>query len=93
VHVPRRRCVGCGRVAPKSELLRVAAAPARDGARARAVLDPRATMSGRGAYLCMGPLAGEPASACLALAVRRNGIARALRCAVSIDRKLVESVG
>ncbi len=27
-HVPRRRCVGCGRIAPKSELLRIAAVTA-----------------------------------------------------------------
>ena len=28
-HVPRRRCVGCGRIAPKSELLRIAVADRR----------------------------------------------------------------
>jgi predicted RNA-binding protein YlxR (DUF448 family) len=90
--VPRRRCVGCGRVAPKSELLRVAVAREPDGRPGRAVLDPAATMSGRGAYLCRGPVPGEPAAACVALAGRRGGIARALRCSVTIERKLVESV-
>jgi predicted RNA-binding protein YlxR (DUF448 family) len=104
--VPRRRCVGCGRIAPKSELVRIAAtdrvasgetdrgtAGATEGARSRrAVLDRAGTLPGRGAYLCLGATAGEPAVACLALAIRRGGIARALRCSVTIDPKLVESV-
>jgi predicted RNA-binding protein YlxR (DUF448 family) len=104
--VPRRRCVGCGRIAPKSELVRIAAtaraatteidrdaAAVTEGGRSRrAVLDRAGTLPGRGAYLCRGETAGEPAVACLALALRRGGIARALRCAVTIDPKLVESM-
>jgi predicted RNA-binding protein YlxR (DUF448 family) len=54
--VPRRRCVGCGRIAPKRELLRIAAAP---GAR-RAVLDPACVLPGRGAYLCRVAAASAP---------------------------------
>jgi uncharacterized protein len=102
--VPRRRCVGCGRIAPKSELLRiVAVAPAQvaggagrgRSAHCRAVLDARAVMPGRGAYLCRGAGA-TPDDACLALAARRGGIPRALRRAVPgglvlNDSKLVES--
>jgi predicted RNA-binding protein YlxR (DUF448 family) len=56
------------------------------------VLDPAATMPGRGAYLCRGALAGQPAGACLALARRRGGIARALRASVTLDPELLESV-
>jgi len=95
--LPRRRCVGCGRIAPKSELLRIAIVD-EDGEAAgeaakRAVLDRAGTMPGRGAYLCRrARTGGEPASACLALAARRGGIARALRCAVTLERELVESV-
>jgi predicted RNA-binding protein YlxR (DUF448 family) len=64
-----------------------------DGARGRAVLDRAGTMPGRGAYLCRGAVAREePAAECLALAARRGVIARALRCAVTIDAELVESV-
>lgn len=58
----------------------------------RAVHDRAGTMPGRGAYLCRGGYPDEPAAACLALALRRGGIARALRCAVTLDPKLVESV-
>jgi uncharacterized protein len=91
VHVPRRRCVGCGRIAPKSELLRIAVVS--DGARTRrAVHDAARTMPGRGAYLCASPLASKPAEKCISLATRRGAIARALRCAVTVDPKLVESI-
>ena len=98
--MPRRRCVGCGRIAPKSELLRIAVADRRaaGGERASriAIADRDATMPGRGAYLC---LAANPAiestrvdPACLERATRRGGISRALRAAVTLDPKLVESV-
>jgi predicted RNA-binding protein YlxR (DUF448 family) len=76
--VPHRRCVGCGRVAPKSELLRLAAAQS-SGKPARAIVDPPARLPGRGAYLCRAADASRPAAACLARASRRGGIARALR--------------
>jgi len=90
--VPRRRCVGCGRIAPRSELIRIAVAEDGDGHSKRAVLDRTGTMAGRGAYLCRGTCA-EPAADCLTLATRRGRIARALRCTVMIDAKLIESVG
>jgi len=95
--VPRRRCVGCGHVAPKTELLRLAVSDQRsagergDGLR-RAVLDWAATMPGRGAYLCRAGAPGQPAADCVALATRRGGLARALCCAVKIDPELLESV-
>jgi len=67
---------------------------AKDGAKpARAVHDPRATMPGRGAYLCRGEQPDAPAAECLRAALRRGGIARTLRAAVTLDPKLVESVG
>lgn len=66
-------------------------APA-EGPTRRAVLDRDGTLPGRGAYLCAGAAPGEPAASCLALALRRGAIARALRSAVTVDPKLVESV-
>jgi predicted RNA-binding protein YlxR (DUF448 family) len=90
--VPLRRCVGCGRIAPKSELIRIAAGDAGYGRTRRALCDPLATMPGRGAYLCRGGAAGRPAAECLAVAMRRGGIARALRCAVTVPPELVESI-
>jgi predicted RNA-binding protein YlxR (DUF448 family) len=98
--VPRRRCVGCGRIAPKSELLRIAVADHRSasvggGPARRAIADRDGTMPGRGAYLCRGGYANPEADlvdpACLERAARRGGIARALRAAVTLDPKLVES--
>jgi predicted RNA-binding protein YlxR (DUF448 family) len=85
--MPRRRCVGCGRIAPKSDLVRIALV--RDG-RMRAVIDPAGTLPGRGAYLCrIGD--GEPNADCLRRAERSRGIARTLRSAVTLERELVES--
>jgi predicted RNA-binding protein YlxR (DUF448 family) len=90
--VPRRRCVGCGRIAPKSELLRLAVDPDAERPPRRVLIDPAAKLPGRGAYLCRGrePALADPA--CLERATRRGGIARALRSPVTLERKLVESV-
>ncbi len=57
------------------------------------MIDLTGTLPGRGAYLCKaGAAATTPNAECLRLAERRRGIARALRCAVTVDPKLVESV-
>jgi uncharacterized protein len=100
--VPRRRCVGCGRVAAKSELLRIAAVEQESlgtdaGLKICAVADPLARMPGRGAYLCRDRAAPSPVPQCLALATRRGGIPRALRRAIPgglvlNDSELVESI-
>jgi predicted RNA-binding protein YlxR (DUF448 family) len=98
--VPRRRCVGCGRIAPKSELLRIVATERQSsagGAKTRALADPLARMPGRGAYLCREDATPGPAPRCLALATRRGAIARALRRAIPDglvlnDSEIVESV-
>jgi predicted RNA-binding protein YlxR (DUF448 family) len=71
--------------------MRIAIAPGQDGARPLAVADPQARLQGRGAYLCRNG-EGGPEGACLALAVRRGGFARALRAPVTLDREIVESV-
>jgi predicted RNA-binding protein YlxR (DUF448 family) len=59
----------------------------------RAVIDTTGTLPGRGAYLCRA--AGTRAMLdpdCLRLAERGRGIARTLRCAVTLDREIVESM-
>jgi predicted RNA-binding protein YlxR (DUF448 family) len=84
--------VGCGRIAPRSELIRIVLVKDGDGRSKRVVLDPTCTMDGRGAYLCCSTHGREPAADCLKLATRRGRIARALRCGVPIDAKLIESV-
>jgi predicted RNA-binding protein YlxR (DUF448 family) len=74
---------------------RPAASPGERAARI-AIADRGARMPGRGAYLCRAtnPSAGSGLvdPACLQRATRRGGIARALRAAVTLDPKLVESV-
>ena len=87
--VPSRRCIGCGRRAPKHELVRLAVRD--DGGRLLAVADLPKRMPGRGAYLCTGagPAGTDPS--CLERASRRGGLARALRARVSASPELVES--
>jgi predicted RNA-binding protein YlxR (DUF448 family) len=84
--------VGCGRVAPKSELMRLVAARGDRTGPAQAVHDPTGAMPGRGAYLCRGEHPGEPSAACLAEAGRRGAIGRALRCSVTLTSERLESV-
>jgi predicted RNA-binding protein YlxR (DUF448 family) len=94
--VPRRRCIGCGRIAPKAELVRLAVRIEDRGRSRRAVIDPAGTLPGRGAYLCAGPgdtnAPTPPNPDCLQLAERRRGVARALRCPATLDPEIVESV-
>jgi predicted RNA-binding protein YlxR (DUF448 family) len=72
--------------------MRIALAPGGEGGPRRAVHDRDGRMPGRGAYLCRGGAPEEPAAGCLALALRRSAIPRALRAAATVDPKLVESV-
>ena len=62
-----RMCVACRRSEPKRGLLRLV----RD-ANGRVALDPTGKRAGRGAYLCHQP-------ACWEQALKRQGLARALR--------------
>jgi predicted RNA-binding protein YlxR (DUF448 family) len=64
---PLRTCVGCRRVRPQAELLRVVRTP--DG---RVEADPRRRAGGRGAYLCR-------TEACLAECLRRGRWPQAFR--------------
>jgi len=75
---PQRRCVACGRRAPKATLHRVALVGDR------AVSDPTAILPGRGAYVCD--------AACARAAIDRRALHRAFRRAVSVGDDLVESI-
>ena len=70
---PIRSCLGCGRRAPKSELLRFAAVNGRLVAGAR--------VHGRGAYTCRR-------LACFERAVARRAFNRTLRKTVEVDEAL-----
>ena len=77
---PVRTCVGCGRRAPKAELVRYVA---RDGSLVR---DPSGSAAGRGAYAC-------PSAECLERAVTRKRFPRSLRAAVAVPEALLRGAG
>jgi uncharacterized protein len=70
---PTRTCAGCGRKAPKGELIRFVA---RDE-----VLTPGANEAGRGVYTCRRLQCFERAAA-------NRGFARTLRTPVRVDQTL-----
>lgn len=73
--------------------MRLALSDGSGGEGAAVVLDPAARMPGRGAYVCRVDGESRPSARCLALAVRRGGIARALRCRAQLNpQDFVESV-
>jgi predicted RNA-binding protein YlxR (DUF448 family) len=71
--LPQRSCVGCGRKAPKAELVRFVA----DGGR----LAAGEARPGRGAYTCRR-------LSCFERAVARRAFNRTLRRTVDVDRAL-----
>jgi predicted RNA-binding protein YlxR (DUF448 family) len=70
---PTRSCIGCGRKAPQSELLRFVA---RDG-----LLVPGPTEPGRGAYTCRR-------LSCFERAVARRAFNRTLKRNVRVEPEL-----
>jgi predicted RNA-binding protein YlxR (DUF448 family) len=58
-----------------------------------AVIDREGRLGGRGAYLCRDRDGARPSAACMARAIRRGSVGRTLRASVTLDPKLVESVG
>lgn len=66
IHI--RSCVSCRTATNKAELIRVVRAPSGE-----VRLDPTGKAAGRGAYVC-------GTKECMALAIKRNKLGRALRC-------------
>lgn len=91
--MPQRRCAGCGRITSKGDLVRLALARKPGQAHTSAiVVDERARLGGRGAYVCAHQV-GVPERECLEQALRRGSIVRTLRCSPKIDSSdLLESV-
>jgi hypothetical protein len=84
--------VGCGRRAPKCELVRLAVV-AEDGTGTQVIaIDRGRNQHGRGAYLCLGPREHVPARECLVRASRNDGLVRTLRCRAPMSHELVESL-
>lgn len=68
--IPQRKCVGCGEMIPKKEMLRVLRT--QEG---EFVLDPTGKMNGRGAYLCNS-------AECFKKAVKSKGLERSFKQAI-----------
>lgn len=68
--IPMRRCVGCGEVKSKKELIRVIRTPEGE-----IRLDLTGRANGRGAYLCNNP-------DCLKKAQKRRSLSRSLGCEI-----------
>ena len=71
--LPLRKCIGCGEMKPKKELLRIVRSP--DG---QVGFDPCGRLPGRGAYLC-------PQLACLQQARKAHRLEKAFDAAVPED--------
>ena len=71
--IPMRKCVGCGEMFPKRELVRVVKSP--DGTLS---LDLTGKKSGRGAYVCRR-------LACLQTARKAKRLEHAFACAIPDD--------
>jgi uncharacterized protein len=72
---PRRTCIACRQVKPKSELVRLAR-----GSDGLVMVDWRNVVTGRGAYAC-------PTTACLDVALVVGRLARALKATVRPPRE------
>lgn len=76
--VPMRRCVGCGEMKSKKELLRIIRT-----AEDEILLDATGKKNGRGAYLC-------PNEECFKKAVKAKGLERSLKMAV--PKEVIENL-
>ncbi|AZT90187.1 YlxR family protein [Caldicellulosiruptor changbaiensis] len=68
-YVPHRKCVGCQKIRPKYQLLRIA--KNNEGI----FIDEKQRLPGRGAYLCKN-------EECLHLAMKKKGLERSLKVAI-----------
>jgi len=71
--VPQRTCVGCGKVLPKKELVRIVRTPQN-----QVVVDKTSKKPGRGAYVC-------PNNECLNNAIKQGRIAKSLEVEIPSD--------
>lgn len=71
--VPLRKCVGCGEMKSKKEMIRVLKTPQESFE-----LDATGKKNGRGAYLCFS---GE----CLEKAIQNRGLERSFKQAIPIE--------
>lgn len=68
--IPMRRCVGCGEIKPKKEMIRILRTEEDTF-----LLDATGKKNGRGAYLC-------PSKTCFEKAVKNKGLERSFKQAI-----------
>ncbi len=80
--IPQRKCVGCGEMKSKKELIRIVRSPEGDIS-----LDLTGKMAGRGAYVC-------PDKECITKAYKGHRLEKALEKQVNDDvyKKLLEEL-
>lgn len=71
-HIPQRMCVACRKMQPQNELIRFV----KDNNTGNVELDCEKKRFGRGAYVCKNV-------DCIKLAMRKKGLERHFKCAVS----------
>ena len=71
--IPRRKCVGCGEMKPKKELMRILRTESGDF-----VVDAEGKKNGRGAYICRSV-------ECFRKAVRSRGLERSFKQEIPQD--------
>ena len=71
--IPMRKCVGCGEMKPKKEMLRVLRTTEEEF-----VLDATGKKNGRGAYLCCSKV-------CFVKAVKNKGLERSFKQAIPAE--------
>ncbi len=71
--IPMRKCVGCGEMKEKKELIRVIKTPEDE-----ILLDVSGRANGRGAYICKS-------AECLKKAVKNKGLERSLKSKIPTD--------
>lgn len=74
--IPLRKCIACGDMFPKKELLRIVRTPNNE-----IILDDKGKQNGRGAYLCKK-------RECFQKAEKTKAIPRALDCSISEEQVL-----
>ena len=71
--IPMRKCVGCGEMKEKKEMIRVLKTPEDE-----IILDTTGIANGRGAYICNS-------ADCLAKAIKNKGLERSLKSQIPED--------
>ncbi len=71
--IPMRKCVGCGEMREKKEMIRVLKTPEDE-----IILDTTGRANGRGAYICNSP-------DCLAKAIKNKGLERSLKSQIPVE--------